>query len=179
MHNFDTASLCTLLSEPWCFSLLPFVTKRRVKTKHFSKLFSKSGSSILIAKPSRTGEENHNHRPCRWYAQAPLGPFSSPAYRLIELSTTCISCPTTADAVMHMPKAPSDEGKRSTVAVVNDSPVGCQSRNRAARRRLDFCVAKRLGERIFLFLFLSLRLRLTANPPPSSEGGFPLRRDWA
>ena len=28
------------------------------------------------------------------------------------------------------------------------------------------------------FLFLSLRLRLTANPPPSSEGGKPLRRDW-
>ena len=34
-------------------------------------------------------------------------------------------------------KAPSDEGKRSAVAVVNDSPVGCQSRDRAARRRLS------------------------------------------
>ena len=30
-------------------------------------------------------------------------------------------------------KAPSDEGKRSAVAVVNDSPVGCQSRDRARR----------------------------------------------
>ena len=30
------------------------------------------------------------------------------------------------------------EGKRSAVAVVNDSPVGCQSRDRAARRRLAF-----------------------------------------
>ena len=28
-------------------------------------------------------------------------------------------------------------GKRSAVAVVNDSPVGCQSRDRAARRRLS------------------------------------------
>jgi len=27
---------------------------------------------------------NHNHRRCRWYAQAPLGPFTSRAYRLIE-----------------------------------------------------------------------------------------------
>ena len=29
------------------------------------------------------------------------------------------------------------EGKRSAVAVVNDSPVGCQSCDRAARRRLS------------------------------------------
>ena len=29
------------------------------------------------------------------------------------------------------------EGKQSAVAVVNDSPVGCQSRDRAARRRLS------------------------------------------
>ena len=28
-------------------------------------------------------------------------------------------------------------GERSEVAVVNDSPVDCQSRNRAARRRLS------------------------------------------
>lgn len=34
----------------------PFVTKRRVKTKHFSKLFSKSGSRILIVQPSCAGE---------------------------------------------------------------------------------------------------------------------------
>ena len=26
---------------------------------------------------------NHNHRPCRWFAQAPLGPITSRAYRLI------------------------------------------------------------------------------------------------
>ena len=31
---------------------------------------------------------------------------------------------------------PRFEGKRSAVAAVNDSPVGCQSRDRAARRRL-------------------------------------------
>ncbi|MBR2896736.1 MAG: hypothetical protein IKC04_02465, partial [Oscillospiraceae bacterium] len=34
-------------------------------------------------------------------------------------------------------KAPSDEGKRSVVAVVNDSPVDCQSRDRIARRQLS------------------------------------------
>jgi len=33
--------------------------------------------------------------------------------------------------------APSDEGKRSAVAVVNDSPVDCQSRDWIARRRLS------------------------------------------
>ena len=32
---------------------------------------------------------------------------------------------------------PLPEGKRSAVAVVNDSPVGCQSCDRAARRRLS------------------------------------------
>ena len=53
---------------------------------------------------------NHNHRPCRWYAQAPLGPVTSRAYRLIEFSFACVFCPTTADAVMCAPKAPSDEG---------------------------------------------------------------------
>ena len=34
-------------------------------------------------------------------------------------------------------KAPFDEGKRSAVAVVNDSPVDCQSRDRIARRQLS------------------------------------------
>ena len=32
---------------------------------------------------------------------------------------------------------PLSEGKRSAVAVVNDSPVGCQSRDGTARRRLS------------------------------------------
>ena len=32
---------------------------------------------------------------------------------------------------------PCVKGKRSAVAVVNDSPVGCQSLGRAARRRLS------------------------------------------
>ena len=35
------------------------------------------------------------------------------------------------------PGLPCVKGKRSAVAVVNDSPVGCQSRDRAARRRLS------------------------------------------
>lgn len=29
---------------------------------------------------------NHNHRPCRWFAQAPLGHVPGRAYRLIERS---------------------------------------------------------------------------------------------
>ena len=33
------------------------------------------------------------------------------------------------------PKAPSDEGKRSAVAVVNDSPVDCQSCDRPCRSK--------------------------------------------
>ena len=58
----------------------------------------------------RQQKTNHNHRPCRWYAQAPLGPFTSQAYRLFKLSFACVSRPTTANAVMYAPKAPSDEG---------------------------------------------------------------------
>ena len=46
----------------------------------------------------------------RWYAQAPLGPTTCRAYRLIELSFACVFCLTTADAVIYAPKAPSDEG---------------------------------------------------------------------
>ena len=37
---------------------------------------------------------NHNHRPCRWFAQAPLGPITSRAYRLIEFSFCCMMRPT-------------------------------------------------------------------------------------
>jgi len=37
---------------------------------------------------------NHNHRPCRWFAQAPLGPITSRAYRLIESSFYCMMRPT-------------------------------------------------------------------------------------
>ena len=39
-------------------------------------------------------DENHNHRPCRWFAQAPLGPITSRAYRLIESSFYCMMRPT-------------------------------------------------------------------------------------
>ena len=48
-------------------------------------------------------------RPCQWYAQAPLGPFSSRTYRLIEFSFACVFCPITADAVKNALQAPSDE----------------------------------------------------------------------
>ena len=40
------------------------------------------------------GADNHNHRPCRWFAQAPLGPITSRAYRLIESSFYCMMRPT-------------------------------------------------------------------------------------
>ena len=40
---------------------------------------------------------------------------------------------------------PSDEGKRSAVAVVNDSPVGCQSRDRT--RRSEWAAVRLLGGR--------------------------------
>ena len=53
---------------------------------------------------------NHNRRRCRWYAQAPLGPFTSRAYRLIEFSFACVFCPTTANAVIGAPKAPLCKG---------------------------------------------------------------------
>ncbi len=39
-------------------------------------------------------EANHNHRPCWWFAQAPLGPITSRAYRLIESSFYCMMRPT-------------------------------------------------------------------------------------
>ena len=41
-----------------------------------------------------TEEENHNHRPCRWFAQAPLGPITSRTYRFIESSFYCMMRPT-------------------------------------------------------------------------------------
>ena len=36
---------------------------------------------------------NHNHRPCRWFAQAPLGHALGRAYRLIEKSANCTTFP--------------------------------------------------------------------------------------
>ena len=38
--------------------------------------------------------KNHNHRPCRWFAQAPLGPITSRTYRFIESSFYCMMRPT-------------------------------------------------------------------------------------
>ena len=37
---------------------------------------------------------NHNHRPRRWFAQAPLGPITSRTYRFIESSFYCMMRPT-------------------------------------------------------------------------------------
>ena len=52
---------------------------------------------------------------------------------------------------LHRTKAPSDEGKRSAVAVVNGCPVDSQSRDRAVRRRLDFAKQKTGGENNLIF----------------------------
>ena len=46
-------------------------------------------------------------------------------------------------------KAPSDEGKRSDVTGVNDSPVDCQSRDR--NRRSDLSPQATEGEKMFGF----------------------------
>jgi len=55
-------------------------------------------------------------------------------------------------------KAPSDEGKQSAVAVVNDSPVDCQSRDRIARRQLSAEQADWGREKALCYnCFLSLR----------------------
>jgi len=99
--------------------------------------------------------DNHNHRPCRWYAQAPLGPFICRAYRLIELPFACVFCSTTADAVMCVPA---------------QLPL---------TRGLDFAKQKTGGE-IILYYILSLCQKSNRFlTPPSSEGDFPLRRDGA
>ena len=42
----------------------------------------------------KRSEINHNHRPCRWFAQAPLGPITSRTYRFIESSFYCMMRPT-------------------------------------------------------------------------------------
>ena len=59
---------------------------------------------------------NHNHRPCRWYAQTPLGSFTSRAYRLIQFSFACVCCPTTADAVRCVLWPPLHKGRLSAAA---------------------------------------------------------------
>jgi len=64
-------------------------------------------------------------------------------------------------------KAPSDEGKRSAVAVVNDSPVDCQSRDRIARRQLS---AKLTGGE-------KKRCAATAFSPSAPSGHLPRQRE--
>ena len=58
--------------------------------KRFDLLFLLYLSYCLSSDPVK----NHNHRPCRWFAQAPLGPITSRAYRLIESSFYCMMRPT-------------------------------------------------------------------------------------
>ena len=62
MHNFDSASLCTLLSEPRCSSLLPFVTKRRVKRNIFQIFFQKVGAGFLLRNQDVPGKIKAGHK---------------------------------------------------------------------------------------------------------------------
>ena len=62
MHNFDTASLCTLLNEPRCSSLLPFVTKRRVKRNTFQIFFQKVGAGFLLCNQDVPGKIKARHK---------------------------------------------------------------------------------------------------------------------
>ena len=56
--------------------------------------------------------------------------------------------------------APSVRESEAQSAVVNDSPVDCQSRLPGSPQRAGFCEVKDWGREYFLFFFLSLRLRL-------------------
>lgn len=61
---------------------IPFFNENKQKIFFDFLIFQISGRCghrSLLLKPS------HDHRPCRWLAQAPLEPFTSRAYRLIEL----------------------------------------------------------------------------------------------
>lgn len=42
--------------------------------------------SVEFCKICALSTTNHNHRPCRWFAQAPLGHVPGRAYRLVESS---------------------------------------------------------------------------------------------
>ena len=44
--------------------------------KEFPGTESKNETESLLRK-AMEDYENHNHRPCRWFAQAPLGPITS------------------------------------------------------------------------------------------------------
>ena len=103
---------------------------------------------------------NHNHRPCRWFAPAPFGSFANRAYRLIELPFPYMSCLTTTNVVCSFSWPPLKRESEAQSAVVNDSPVDCQSRRPGSPQRAGFCEVKDWGREYFLFLFLSLRLRL-------------------
>ena len=103
---------------------------------------------------------NHNHRPCRWFAPAPFGSFANRAYRLIELPFPYMSCLTTTNVVCSFSWPPLKRESEAQSAVVNDSPVDCQSRRPGSPQRAGFCEVKDWGREYFLFFFLSLRLRL-------------------
>lgn len=56
------------------------IPSRNPDAKAFTVRNQNQGDILLPA------GKNHNHRPCRWFAQAPLGHVPGRAYRLIEQS---------------------------------------------------------------------------------------------
>ena len=69
--------------------------REREFMEEYESLLQTMGKDAVIRRENKTKpRKNHNHRPCRWFAQAPLGPITSRAYRLIESSFYCMMRPT-------------------------------------------------------------------------------------
>ena len=81
-------------------------------------------ASSKIASCADSDSENHNHRPCRWFAQAPLGPFTSRAYRLIESSFACMRCPA---ATLNSGRVSPFESVLYLVDVTSSTFISCSS----------------------------------------------------
>ena len=75
----DTATILMVDSNIQRENILPSERAQAYKMK-LEAIRRKAGRP---AKTKEKADENHNHRPCRWFAQAPLGPITSRAYRLI------------------------------------------------------------------------------------------------
>ena len=88
MHKFRALArvILSCVSLPFPISLSPFVIK--IVIELFNACDAHRYCRILFLR------KNHNHRPCRWFAQAPLGPITSRTYRFIESSFYCMMRPT-------------------------------------------------------------------------------------
>mgnify|MGYP000777982738 FL=1 len=69
--------------------------REREFVEEYEALLQTMGKDAVIRRENKTKpRKNHNHRPCRWFAQAPLGPITSRTYRFIESSFYCMMRPT-------------------------------------------------------------------------------------